>query len=141
MNDQMLPIILFALANRNGESNGKDLAEALLLSSNAIPQVPRAVLSLKTTRDREKAQDQQDDATAQEIARTFVNLKVRVEEDDLDQLPSLKRLVDRLAPEDRLKIINPKTGLSPSHAGSDGAQSPEPNALTQSRRSPARINS
>jgi len=108
MKADLLPLVLLALNGSDGNA-GNEIVETLLLSSNSIPEIPRAVLALKAAQERTRAQAQQDDATAHEIVKAFAGrLSSTIDEDELNQLPALRRLVNRLPPDDRLKIVNPK---------------------------------
>src|SRR5262245_13399314 len=54
MKADLLPLVLLALNGSDGNA-GNEIVETLLLSSNSIPEIPRAVLALKAAQERTRA--------------------------------------------------------------------------------------
>jgi len=125
MDPDLTPILLLALAGRNQGNNGKELVEAVLFSSNRIPQGARTVFSVKAIQDRAQAQAQQDDATAQEIFKAFAGrLNNTIDDAELKQFPSLERLLSHLQTDDRGKIVSPPKNILDPGSDSDGTSPP-----------------
>src|SRR5437016_4136634 len=105
--DAMLPLLVFAIAAGSGNStDGVNLAETVVFSSNLLPEAPRTVLAVTNAQNQIADQQRRDNETAKELADIWDTKELtKLTEDDLNAHPQVKQLVNLLSSDDRKKII------------------------------------